>query len=180
MSDDAPDTGTDATEAETSVEGATPTIEELQAEIDKWKATSRKHEDRAKANTAAAKELEQVKAASMTEQERAVAEARAATRAEVLAEVANDRVEDALRLAAAGTTLDVDALLEGLDRARFVTEDGQVDTDRVKSYIEGIAPPKPTDDPLVPVDLGQGARSATPALGSDPLLQALKNTVGAR
>lgn len=177
----APETGTEATtETETTTEGATPTIEELQAEVEKWKSTSRKHEDRAKANAAATKELEQVRAASMTEQERAVEDAKAATRAAVLAEVAHDRVDDAVRLAASGTALDVDALLEGLDRSRFVDEDFHVDTDRVKAYIDGIAPkvPETTTPGFEPIDLGQGSRN-TPALGSDPLLQALKNTVGA-
>lgn len=176
-----PDTGTDATEPEAApTEGATPTLEELKAELDKWKATSRKHEDRAKANASAAKELEQVKAASMSEQEKAVAQAAFEARTATLAEVGSRLAAAEVKVAAAGK-LDDDQLatiLDTIDLTKFLTEDGEVDVDKVRAFVEGIAP-KPADNSFPP-DLGQGARGGTPALGSDPLLQALKNTVGAR
>lgn len=184
MTDVAPDTGTDATTEDQTIEtetaGDTPTVEALQAELDKWKSQARKHEDRAKANAAAAKELEQVRAESMTEQERAVAEASAKARAETLAEVGGRLAASEVRVAAAGRLDDeqLAVILDSVDLTKFLMEDGQVDTDRVRAFVDGITP-KPTDNAFPP-DLGQGARGGTPALGSDPLLQALKNTVGSR
>ena len=179
MTDTTPDTGTDAETPTETPPSDTPPAEDLSAEVEKWKAQARKHEDRAKANAAAAKELEQVKAASMTEQERAVEQARAETRTATLIEVGGRLAAAEVRVAAAGrfTPEQLDSLLENVDLSKFVTDDGDVDADKVRSFVDGIAP-QPQQAP--PLDLGQGARSGTPALGSDPLLQALKNTVGAR
>lgn len=174
---DAPDTGNDAeTKPETTEE---PSPDVLQAEVDKWKALSRKHEEKAKANAAAAKELEQVRMSSMSDQEKAVETARAEARAEALREVGSVRVDDAVRIAAAGREVDVDALLEGLDRSRFLTDDGQPDTDAVTAWVDRIAPVKEAT-PSFP-DLGQGARG-TPAvaLNDDALTAALKSKLGVR
>lgn len=52
-----------------------------QAEVDKWKALARKHEEQAKANSAAAKRLAEIEAASKSAEEKA-AEARAAAEKE--------------------------------------------------------------------------------------------------
>lgn len=144
------------------------------AEAAKWKALARKHEERAKANESAAKELEKVKAASMSDQEKAVEAARQEARAATLLEVAGERVADAVRLAAAGTDLDVDALLDGLDRSRFVTDDGQPDADKVKGFVESIAPKAPA----APPDLGQGARGTKTSTTADPLLKTVQQMAG--
>lgn len=180
MTDTAPDTGTDAPDdtPKPDDQGDTPDAAALQAEIDKWKAAARKHEDRAKANANAAKELEQVKQASMSDQEKAVELAKAQARTEALLEVAVDRVDDSVKLACAGRNVDVDALLEGLDRTRFVTDDGKPDTDAITAWVDRIAPK--SDQPYQ-ADLGQGSRagSQTP-LGSDPLLNTLKQSIGIR
>lgn len=68
-----------------ATEGMTPEqqIAALQAESEKWKGLARKHEDRSKANVAAARELADLKKAQMTDLERekttrTEAEARAA------------------------------------------------------------------------------------------------------
>lgn len=180
MTDTAPDTGTDAddTQQQNDTGGDTPNVDALQAEIDKWKSAARKHEDRAKANASAAKELEQVKQASMSDQEKAVELAKAQARTEALLEVAVERVDDSVKLACAGRNVDVDALLEGLDRSRFVTDDGKPDADAIAAWVDRIAPK--SDQPYA-ADLGQGARtgSQTP-LGSDPLLNSLKQSLGIR
>lgn len=132
------------------------------AELARWKAQSRENERRAKANAAAAKELEQLKAASMTELEKAVNEAKSATRAEVLREVGATRVDDIVRLAAAGRPADVDALLEGLDRNRFLDDDGQPDSKAIKAWIDRVAPPA-KDEPATATRVPTGARgSGTP------------------
>lgn len=140
-------------------------------EIAKWQALARKHEDRAKANAAAAKELEQVKAASMSEQEKAVAEAVAKARTETLVEVGGQLAAAQVRVAAAGRLADdqLDTLIETVDLAKFLTEDGAVDTERVKTFVDRIAPASdaPEPDPFSGLDLGQGARGA-PAAGGEP------------
>lgn len=182
MTDTAPDTGTDAPTPpapETPPAGDTPPAEiDWQAEAEKFKALARKHEDRAKVNASAAKELEQVKQASMSDQEKAVELAKAQARTEALLEVATERVDDSVKLACAGRQVDVDALLEGLDRSRFVTDDGKPDTDAITAWVDRIAP---KSDQPIPADLGQGSRagSQTP-LGSDPLLKTLKDSIGIR
>lgn len=180
MADDTPDTGTDATtEAEPPPAETDTDTTDWKAEAEKFKTLARKHEDRAKANASAAKELEQVKQASMSDQEKAVELAKQQARAEVLIEVASERVADAVRLAAANRPVDVDALLDGLDRTRFVTEEGTPDVEAINAWVDRIAP-KPADG-FAPVDLGQGSRtgSQTP-LGSDPLLNTLKQSIGIR
>ncbi len=176
MSTDAPDTGT--TDAPEQVPA--DTAPDLAAELEKWKAQARKHEDRAKANAAAAAELEQLRQQTMTDQEKAVEEARRAARAEVLAEVGASRVDDAVRVACAGRSVDVDALLDGLDRHRFLAEDGTPDRDGIAAWVDRIAP-APTEDQAAGVpDLGQGARAGlmSSPLDSDPLMRDLKAKLG--
>jgi hypothetical protein len=63
---------------------ATDDTTDWKAEAEKFKTLSRKHEERAKANAAAAKELEQLRQQSMTEQEKAVEQAKAEGRAEAI------------------------------------------------------------------------------------------------
>lgn len=151
------------------------------AELDKWKAQARKHEERAKANAAAVKELEQLRASMMTDQEKAVAEAAAAARSETLTEVGGKLAAAEIRAAAAGR-LDDDqlaTLLDGIDPARFLTDTAEVDTDRVKAFVDGIAPASDTPQPFVP-DLGQGQRGQSTPLNGDPLERALKSKLGIR
>lgn len=165
---EAPDTGTDAAK--------------LQAEIDKWKTQSRKHEERAKANANAAKELEQLRQASMSEQEKAVDEARRAARAETLREVGTHLVTAEFRAQAAGRVTEerLSELLEDMDMTKYLTEDGQVDAERVARKVAALAPePAENPEPTWP-DLGQGNREPAMALNGDPLLASLKDAVGAQ
>ncbi len=171
--DAAPDTGAPPAEPEA------PAVDHA-AEAEKWKAVARKHEDRAKANANAAKELEALKLSTMDETQQQIEAAKAETRAAVLAEVASQRVAD--KFEAHG----VDAeLIDGLNLTKFLTDDGDPDVDAIKAGAEKVAPaaPEATDDtppgfPPMP-DLGQGSRQTVP-LGSDPLLDLLKGTVGAK
>lgn len=151
------------------------------AELDKWRSLARKHEERAKANAAAVKELEQLKAQSMSDTEKAIAAARLEAAAEA-AKVYGGRLVDAeVKAAAAGRPVDIDALLEGLDRTRFLGDDGDPDTAAIAAWVDRVAPapePEPTGPPRL--DLGQGSRGAPIALGSDPLEQMLRNQLGIR
>jgi hypothetical protein len=159
-----------------TTETATVDIESLTAELEKLKSASRKWEDRAKANSNAAKELETLRQASMTDQEQAVAKAAAEAEARVRAEVGSERVEDAVRAAVGARSVDVEALLEGMDRTRFLDDNHQPDRDAIAAWVDRIAP---AQDPSVPqtVDLGQGARGGMPDMG-DPLLADLKSALG--
>lgn len=139
------------------------------AEIRKWRALARKHEDRAKANSGAAKELEDLRKQSMTEQERAVEQAKADARTATLAEVGGKLAAAEIRAALTGR-MDSDrvtALLEGLNPAVFLGEDGEVDTGKVSKWVDGVAP-KPDPDGNKPFpDLGQGRRDGTRRTGAD-------------
>jgi hypothetical protein len=176
----------DAPEAPAPPEQPTPELTELERvkrERDGWRAHARKFEDSAKLNAKAAKELERAKREAMSEQERAIEEARSEARQQALREVGAQRVDDAVRVAAAGRGLDVDALLEGLDRTRFVGPDGQPDSSAVTAWIERITPPPAAAGQLPFPDLGQGARggqAAASALNGDPLLGDLKLKLGIR
>jgi hypothetical protein len=157
-----------------------PTVESLQAELDKWKAQARKHETRAKENSGAAKELEALRASAMSETEKAVAQARSEGLTEGLRTAGVKLVEANVREAAKGRGVDVDSLVEGIDASKFLDDTGEPDRDAITAWVDKVAP-QPTEDDTPPgfPDLGQGYRQDTPALGSDALVDALKRVVGA-
>lgn len=145
------------------------------AEAEKLTREARKWEDRAKQNHTAAKELETLRQQSMTETERAVAAARAEAAQEVALRYGSRLVDAEVRAAAAGRTIDVSTLLEGLDRSRFLTEDGEPDVKAISAWVDKLSPP-----PVEPAkpgfpDVGQGARgtasSASPSTAMNSLLR---------
>lgn len=177
MSDAPADTATtDAPTTEATAEPATDPA----AEAEKWKAQARKHEERAKANAAAAKELEELRRSAMTEQEQAVAKAIDQARAETLRQVGGQLVAAEVRAAAAGRSADVDALVEAIDPTKFLDEAGQVDRDAVKAWVDRIAPAAQQQQTTAPAglevfDIGQGLNAAPPA---DALLSDIKTALG--
>lgn len=157
------------TETDTTTDTTDQTETDWQAEAEKWKSQSRKNEDRAKENAKKAKDLDELHKASMSDSDRAVAEAKEAGRTEARIEVGSRLVDAEFRVAAAGRALDVDALLEGLDRTKFLTDDGEPDGDAVKTWVDRIAPAAAETEqgPLgAGLDLGQGSRQSTP-IGDD-------------
>lgn len=131
-----------------------------------WKDRARQAEREAKATRS---ELTKLQQSSMSDTEKAVAEAEERGRNAAMAEVGKARVDDAVRLALAGRSLDVDALLEGLDRSQFLDDAFQPDRDAIEKWANRIAPaPTETEPgaPLTPFDLGQGTRESTP-IGDD-------------
>jgi hypothetical protein len=126
------------------------------AEHEKVLAEARKWEQRAKENHGAKKELDDLKKSGMTELEKAVAEATEAGKAEARREAAAQLVDARIEAAAANrlSELQLAQLLEGIDRARFLTEDGQVDAEKVKKFVDAVAPA------TAPADLGQGNRGS--------------------
>ena len=134
------------------------------AELEKWKALARKHEDRAKANAAAAEELDQIKAAQQTEAEKLAAKAEAAEKAAV---ALRERVVKAEIKAAAGDFADPDDAALYLDLAKYKADD--IDPDVIKADLAAVLKAKPhlakvvTPPPAPPPpDLHQGARGGDP------------------
>ncbi len=115
-------------------------VKELRAEAAKY---------RNEAKTAKA-EADKARAATLTEAEQAVEAVKAETRTAVLREIGGKLVDAELRAAAAGRPIQVDALLEAVDRGRFITDDGDVDRKALAAWVDRIAPasePAPTPVP---------------------------------
>lgn len=146
-----------------------------EAEAKKWQGLARKHEDRAKSNAQASRDLDALKQSQMTDQEKAVSDAKAEARAATLREVGGRIVGAEFKAAAAGRIvngkpLDVTNFVEGLNLSHYLTDTGEVDTDKVTTFLDGIAPKLDTSTGSghrFP-DLGQGNRGGSaPAKGVD-------------
>lgn len=145
--DESADAQTD--EAQNSDESET----DLKAELEKWKAMSRKNEAQAKANASATKELEAIKQASLTDQERLIESTREETRQAVRLEYAAKLVDAELKSALTGKTLQGNALLD-FNKSAFIDDSGDIDTDAIQAWVEAHTKPA---EPSFP-DLGQGER----------------------
>lgn len=145
------------------------------AEAEKWKSLSRKNEDTAKANAAAAKRLEEIEAANASELDKAVAKARDEGRAEVQS-AANARLISAEARALAAEvkfrnpTLAVKAIdLSGVS----VSDDGTVDVAAIRTALGDLAKADPylVDDGKTPrpkPDDAQGRPPAAPVANVTP------------
>lgn len=67
--------------------------------------------------------------------------AREAGRTEALQVLAGEMVENAFRTAAVGRAITVDTLLTGIDRAKFLADDGTVDRGRIDAFLNHITTP---------------------------------------
>lgn len=125
-----------------------------------WKFHARKHEERATATAdrdTIKAELDALKASTQTDAEKAVEAAKTAAKADGRRELLPALVQAEFRGAAGGrlTKEQIKVILAPLDPTKFLTADGgQVDTDKVQEYIDGIAP---ADGKKWP-DMGQGKR----------------------
>ena len=133
-----------------------------------WKHQSRKHENQVKALGDVeqlrdkAKKFDELKNAGRTPEQKSIDEARADERAKVEAEwkprLAETEVKSELRaqLSARGVTgATATAVIEPLSMKNFLTTTGEVDTDKVSTYVDSIAP-KGGKWP----DMGQGNRGS--------------------
>jgi seryl-tRNA synthetase len=148
----------EAVEAETEAIEETGTVD-LEAEVEKWKALSRKNEQRAKANDEAAKQLEELRKSQLTEQERLIESAKDETRKILRLEFAEKIVDAELKSSLNGRVLDGGALLD-FNKSSFVTEDGDVDSDAIQAWVDAHS----TKTDLPKPDLGQGARGSKSGL----------------
>jgi hypothetical protein len=143
-------------------ETKTPTVDELttaKVELDHWREMAKKNEKLAKANHS---ELEKLRQSSMSEQDRAIADAVKAAKADTLREVGARLVDAEVRAACASRRLDPDALLDGLDRNRFLTDEHEPDRKAIEDYLDRLAPKDRSQ-----LDLGQGARELSDGNGPD-------------
>jgi hypothetical protein len=142
-----------------------------------WRHQAQSWEGKAKTADGKVKELEPraqqfaaLEEASRTEADRAIEQARreahtaavAATEAAARAKYGSVLVGAEFRVQLAGklTAEQVSTLVGGLDVTRFLTEDGQPDTERIGEYVAALpaAQPQPAPAPQGRVNLGQGAR----------------------
>lgn len=100
-------------------------------------------------------ERDQLKTATQTDQEKAVAQAKAAGEAEAATKWASRVVQAEFKAAFKGakTAEQIQTLLEPLDLNKFLTEKGEVDTDKVTKYAASFG--SSAGQP----DMGQGRRS---------------------
>lgn len=121
--------------------------------LEAFKARARDAEARAKKVET---ELEELRKERMTAEEKAVADAKAEGVREGEKKSAVRLVDAEVRAAAAGRPKElVTALLEGLDRSRFVGADGEPDTEAIQKWVDTVLP---AGDGTV-LDLGQGVRT---------------------
>lgn len=173
MSTEQADTATDQSASTDAADSTIDTVDDVDAlreEVAKWKAQARKHEDRAKANMTASKELESLRQQTMTETERAIAEASAQAVAETTRRYTSGIVAAEIRAAAAGRDIDVTTLLEAVDPTAFVGDSGEVDTAAVAAWVSRLAPPTGSG-------FAHGIRVQERA-PVDPLLADLKSKLG--
>lgn len=121
---------------------AEPTTD-LQAEVDKWKALARKHEDRAKANADAQRDLDQLRQQVESEQERVVREAVAAAKAEVSGQYQGQLLQEALRAAAGGILNDPSDAVRLIDTDGLLDDNGMPDRSAITSRVADLLEAKP-------------------------------------
>ncbi|MFJ7907509.1 hypothetical protein [Kitasatospora sp. NPDC096204] len=133
-----------------------PTIEQLQAEVDKWRALSRTNEKRWNDTSS---ELDALRQERMTEAEKASEKVRADTRTAVLAEMGPQLVEAAITSEAAKAGIEIGDL-RFTDLNQFLDQDGKVNKDLVGEFVKSRTDGKP----VYAQNLGLG-RQGGPAAG---------------
>ena len=102
-------------------------------------------------------ERDQLKAQTQTAEEKALEEAREAGRAEARKEYAPRLARGTLETALASRGVERDQIserLEFVDLTKFVTDEGEVDADKVEAFVQGVAPSTGQTWP----DMGAGRR----------------------
>lgn len=107
-------------------------------------------------------ELEAIKASQMSDAEKQIATAREEGKLEGLKEATGQwssrAIEAEFRAAFAGKEFDIDTFLESANTSKFLTDDGQIDSQAISELAEKLAP-KPAQASTAYV---QGAHKPTP------------------
>lgn len=150
--DSTTDAPVEASDPAPETEPARAEERDWKAEYERLQADSRKWETRAKSNAEAAKELEKLRAQQMTEQEKAIAEAVAATRTGIMAEVGTKLARASIEAALTGVVPNPADVIEDLNLARYIGEDGEPDSkaiDKLRAKYAALIPAAPAA-PKVP------------------------------
>lgn len=120
---------------------------------------------------AATRELEQARTAGLNEAERAVAEAKTAGRTEALTQMGERLARSEFVAAAArrNAGYDAAAVLDDLNLARYVGDDGEPDVKALTAAVERLIP-SPQDGATTSAprpDLSQGAKGTSPSSGPE-------------
>lgn len=136
MTEPTPDTAPD-TAAQPNAETANEP-----ADTTDWKAEARKWEQRAKENKAAAAEVEKARKAAMTESERAVAEAEERGRRAAITTYGERlaKTEFIAEAAKRNPGFDAAAVLDDLNLARYIGEDGEPDSKAIAAAVGRLIP----------------------------------------
>lgn len=101
-----------------------------------WKAMARKHEREAKRTAA---ELDKVRKANQSDQEKAIDAAKDEGRRTALGEAGQRLAAAEIKAALAGIVPDPKAIVEDLNLAKYVNDEGEIDEDAVKALREKYA-----------------------------------------
>ena len=116
------------------------------AEAEKWKELSRKHEQRAKENAAAAKERDRLRREGLPEQERKIEEAVAKALAEERSKTGKALARQAFLAAAKGVIDNAGDVADDVNLGRYVKDDGEIDEDGIAELVKRLAPKSGTDN----------------------------------
>lgn len=156
---------TDPTPDPTPDQAAQPNADQATepADTTDWKAEARKWEQRAKENKAAAAEVEKARKAAMSESERAVAEAEERGRMAAVASYGERlaRTEFVAEAAKRNPGFDAAAVLDDLNLARYIGEDGEPDSKAITAAVGRLIPEGGSAAPQPPSFDG-GARRTAP------------------
>src|SRR5690625_1163632 len=134
-----------------------------------WKYHAQKHERRSKEREdydAIKAERDRLKQSTMTDAEKQIEEAREEGKALAAQEYSDRMVDAMLRGTLKGHGLkadDIDSRLSFIDRKAFLTDNGEVDSDKVNAYLEANAPGEKKKESWP--DTGGGNRGGGKGLG---------------
>lgn len=176
------DPGTTSEATNTSATDAAPTDlgDAGKRAIDAMKA---ERDQAVRDRKAATRELEQARTAGLNEAERAVAEAKTAGRTEVLTQMGERLARSEFVAAAArrNAAYDAAAVLDDLNLARYVGDDGEPDVKALTAAVERLIP-APQDGATTSAprpDLSQGAKGTAASSGPEQdFAQFLKTSLG--
>ncbi|WP_157099363.1 hypothetical protein [Microbispora sp. ATCC PTA-5024] len=163
MSENAPETSTPETAEASPEQGGLLSQADVDRIVEERLSRERKKYANYRDVKAKADKFDELQAAQQTELERAVAKAReeGATqgRTEVLSTVGQRLVKAEFKAEAAGKVKDLDAVLEDLNLAKFLTEDGEPDSKAIKAAVARLASVAPAE--TTPPFNGGPRRTAT-------------------
>jgi len=138
-----------------------------------------KYRTKASESTEAARAAEKARMAAMTESERAVAEAEARGRTAAVTQYGQRlaRAEFVAAAARLNSSYDAAAVLDDINLAKYVTDDGEPDVDGIAAAVARLIP-VPSANPRPVGDADLGSRGAPMALNGDGIEQALKRKLG--